>query len=181
MDRLRSRLRPSILRLRPSVLCLAGDFTTLVIAYLRLGPLRFISMPGEFSPELVIGVPRDFDTPEGVTKYFKRPDLHPTGPDFVLPGTVFGILNCTAASPCFALGLTGDEGGYARARAMVGGSVGGWVGSGRVTGILRLRQGHESAFICPRRVLTLCVLTCAFEHALTCARVCVPWLCDRGA
>ena len=43
-------------------------------------------MPGEFSPELVIGVPTDFDTPEGIAKYFLRPDVHLTGPDFVLPG-----------------------------------------------------------------------------------------------
>jgi hypothetical protein len=63
-----------------------GDFASLIISYLRLGPLRFVTLPGEFSPELVIGVPRDFDTPEGTAKYFKRPDLHPVGPDFTLPG-----------------------------------------------------------------------------------------------
>jgi hypothetical protein len=89
-----------------------GDFASLIISYLRLGPLRFVTLPGEFSPELVIGVPRDFDTPEGTAKYFKRPDLHPVGPDFTLPGTVFAMLNCTKTSPCFVLGLTGDEMGY---------------------------------------------------------------------
>ena len=51
-----------------------------------MGPVKFIGLPGEFSPELVIGVPSDFDTPEGVAKYFARPDVHPTGADFTLPG-----------------------------------------------------------------------------------------------
>jgi len=71
-----------------------------MISYLRLGALRFVTLPGEFSPELVIGVPRDFDDPESVPKYFERPDLHPTGADFVLPGTTQGARSaeCSASS-----------------------------------------------------------------------------------
>jgi hypothetical protein len=57
------------------------------VAYARVGPVKFIALPGEFSPELVVGVPRDFDTPDlGVRKYYRRPALHATGPAYVLPG-----------------------------------------------------------------------------------------------
>ena len=64
----------------------AGDYARIVVQFLQMGPVRFITMPGEFSPEMVIGVPTDFDTPEGVAKYFQRADVHLTGADFTLPG-----------------------------------------------------------------------------------------------
>ena len=63
-----------------------GQFARLVVQYLRIGPIQIITMPGEFSPELVVGVPADFDTPEGEAKYFLRPDVHYTGARFTLPG-----------------------------------------------------------------------------------------------
>ena len=89
-----------------------GQFARVDVRYVRMGQVQFVTMPGEFSPELSIGVPADFDTPEGAAKYFNRPDVHYTGPDFVIPGTIHEMLNCSAAQPCWSLGLTVDEMGY---------------------------------------------------------------------
>jgi len=90
-----------------------GGFAKCHIQYARLGNLQLVSMPGEFSPELVIGVPADFDTPEGTSKYYLRPDLHPVEAAYKFPGTIYSSLNCTHEEGlCFTLGLTGDEMGY---------------------------------------------------------------------
>mgnify|MGYP001135585325 CR=1 FL=1 len=89
-----------------------GNFARIEVHLARLGPLRFVTIPGEMSPELSIGVPLDFDTPEGTAKYYVNPDVHPTGEDYYFPGTISAMLNCTTAEPCFVLGLTGDEMGY---------------------------------------------------------------------
>ena len=63
-----------------------GDHMYVEVQYARLGPLRLVALPGEFSPELVIGVPPDFDEPAAYAKYYRYPERHPLGAEYTFPG-----------------------------------------------------------------------------------------------
>jgi len=64
-----------------------GRYIQMPLAYARLGPVRLVALPGEFSPELVIGVPDDFDAPDAVGRYYERPERHVVGAAYTFPGT----------------------------------------------------------------------------------------------
>lgn len=104
--------------------------------YLNIGGnFKWITIPGELCPELATGLPQDFDTPIGTTKYFKQPNEHAVGKEYTIPGvcrqTLFilqrnpssvsngshiqalmSMLQCDEANPCWVSGLTQDEVGY---------------------------------------------------------------------
>lgn len=81
--------------------------------------LKMQSMPGEHAPELVTGVPADFDTPAGL-RYYENPNLHAVGSEFAFPGTMHSMLGCSttcnastpACTNCMFTGLGEDELGY---------------------------------------------------------------------
>ena len=64
-----------------------GRYIQMPLAYARLGPIRLVALPGEFSPELVIGVPDDFNAPDAVGRYYERPERHVVGAAYAFPGT----------------------------------------------------------------------------------------------
>lgn len=89
-----------------------GDFAKGTVHYLKIGNVQIISIPGELAPEFAVGVPQDFDTPEGTAKYFERPDLHPVEEEYELIGTLSAMMGCSDVNMCMFLGLTEDEIGY---------------------------------------------------------------------
>lgn len=89
-----------------------GQYMQTEAKYLRLGPMKFITIPGELAPELSAGLPKDFDLPSSVSKYYDEPEKHVTGQDYTLPGVVFDMVGCTIEEPCWIFGLTQDEIGY---------------------------------------------------------------------
>lgn len=90
-----------------------GNYLRSEVQYLRLGPVQFITAPLELPPELATGLPADFDTPQGVLRYYNNPELHATGSRFELPGVVFQTIpQLPGDSLQFLIGLCGDELGY---------------------------------------------------------------------
>ena len=89
-----------------------GQFAETEVKYVKLGPIKIIAIPGELVPELSVGLPLDFDSPESVSKYYGPPVNHPTGKDYSVPGIIADMADCTLESPCWTLGLTQDEIGY---------------------------------------------------------------------
>jgi hypothetical protein len=84
-----------------------GDVIKTQISHLSLGEVGFLFMPGELPPELVIGVPTDFDTsPE---RYYLTPELHAVGADYDFPGYLLSLVDERVT---FTVGLGGDELGY---------------------------------------------------------------------
>ena len=86
----------------------SGDVMQTRIVHLDLGDVGFLFMPGELSPELVIGLPEDFNTapPE---KYYDEPELHAVGADYVIPGYLLSLVD---ESITFTIGLGTDQLGY---------------------------------------------------------------------
>ena len=84
-----------------------GDVLKSQITWVGLGDVGFLFMPGELSPELVIGLPADFDT--NTAAYYTEPDLHAVGADYEIPGH---LLDLVPTKTTFTVGLGGDELGY---------------------------------------------------------------------
>ena len=74
--------------------------------------MKLLTVPGELAPELSPGLPRDFDLPGSVSKYYAQPDYHAIGVNYTLPGVIMDMLPCSYEEPCWLLGLTNDEIGY---------------------------------------------------------------------
>ena len=85
-----------------------GDVIKSRLVHLDLGDVGFLFMPGELPPELVIGLPRDFDsTPE---KYYRDDlDLHAVGSKYEIPGYLLSLVDETTT---FTVGLGTEELGY---------------------------------------------------------------------
>lgn len=68
-----------------------GDVLRTQLAHLDLGDVGILWMPGELPPELVHGLPADFNTapPE---KYYDYPHLHAVGADYRLPGHLLALV-----------------------------------------------------------------------------------------
>ncbi|MCP5148659.1 MAG: hypothetical protein H6986_11115 [Pseudomonadales bacterium] len=85
-----------------------GDVLRTQLAHLDLGDVGILWMPGELPPELVHGLPEDFNTapPE---KYYEQPHLHAVGADYKLPGYLLALVE---ESTTLTVGLGGDQVGY---------------------------------------------------------------------
>ena len=84
-----------------------GDVLKSQITWVSLGDVGFLFMPGELSPELVIGLPADFESNSAA--YYTEPDLHAVGADYQIPGH---LLDLVPTKTTFTVGLGGDELGY---------------------------------------------------------------------
>ena len=78
------------------------------ISFLDLGSVGFIFMPGEVPPELVVGLPTDFDT-NTVKYYLDGPGLHAEGVDYDFPGY---LLSLVERDVLFTVGLGTEQLGY---------------------------------------------------------------------
>jgi hypothetical protein len=76
------------------------------LVFVDVGGVGFLFMPGELPPELVVGLPDDFDD---TATYYDEPDLHATGDDYDIPGA---LLDLVPTQQTFIVGLGGDELGY---------------------------------------------------------------------
>ena len=84
-----------------------GDFVKTRLGHLDLGPVGMLFLPGELPPELVVGLPADFDShPE---RYYRDPDEHAVGADYQFPGYLLSLVD---EEVTFTVGLGGDELGY---------------------------------------------------------------------
>ena len=85
-----------------------GDVIQTQLAHLDLGDVGILWMPGELPPELVHGLPADFNTapPE---KYYEQPHLHAVGSAYKLPGHLLSLVD---ESTTLTVGLGGDQVGY---------------------------------------------------------------------
>ena len=78
------------------------------ISFLDLGSVGFIFMPGEVPPELVVGLPTDFDT--NTSKYYlEGPGLHAEGVDYDFPGYLMSLVE---RDVLFTVGLGTEQLGY---------------------------------------------------------------------
>lgn len=86
----------------------SGDVIKTRISFLDLGLVGFVFMPGELPPELVAGLPADFDT--ATNKYYlEGPGLHAEGPAYDTPGYLLSLVDRPVV---FTVGLGEDELGY---------------------------------------------------------------------
>ncbi len=85
-----------------------GDVLKTRLVHLDLGDVGFLFMPGELPPELVIGLPSDFDaSPE---KYYRDPvERHAAGAAYTFPGYLLSLVD---ESTTFTVGLGTEELGY---------------------------------------------------------------------
>eukprot|EP00002_Diphylleia_rotans_P007625 TRINITY_DN17285_c0_g1_i1.p1 TRINITY_DN17285_c0_g1~~TRINITY_DN17285_c0_g1_i1.p1 ORF type:complete len:617 (-),score=127.58 TRINITY_DN17285_c0_g1_i1:140-1990(-) len=86
-----------------------GNFAVTKTSFFQIGQAAFGTIPGELSPELAHGVPSDFDTPEGIAKYYHKGHLHAVGPNYTMPGVMKDMMKCEF---CFIFCLTHDASGY---------------------------------------------------------------------
>ena len=89
-----------------------GNFMQTEAKYLKLGPMKFITIPGELAPELSIGLPLNFNLPSSIPLYYDEPEVHATGEAYSMPGVVADMIGCSPTEPCWFFGLTQDEIGY---------------------------------------------------------------------
>lgn len=86
----------------------AGDHVRSEVAYVRIGPVGMMFMPGEVAGELVIGLPADWlDRPEDW--FAGDPSLHAAGSEYTTPGY---IRNRMPEEYRWTIGLGSDELGY---------------------------------------------------------------------
>jgi hypothetical protein len=85
----------------------AGDVVRSQIVHLGLGDVGFLFLPGELPPELVVGVPSDFDSDPA--RYNRRSELHAVGAAYDFPGYLLALVD---ESVTFTVGLGTDELGY---------------------------------------------------------------------
>lgn len=83
-----------------------GDVLQTRLVFVDVGGVGFLFLPGELPPELVVGLPDDFDD---TATYYDEPDLHATGDDYDIPGA---LLDLVPTQQTFTIGLGGDELGY---------------------------------------------------------------------
>ena len=85
-----------------------GDVFKSQVAHVDFGDVGMLYMPGELPPELVTGLPEDFETapPE---KYYREPHLHAVGADYQIPGH---LLSLVEEDMTLTVGLGGDQIGY---------------------------------------------------------------------
>ena len=83
-----------------------GDVLQTRLVFVDVGGVGFLFLPGELPPELVVGLPDDFDD---TATYYDEPDLHATGDDYDIPGA---LLDLVPTQQTFTVGLGGDELGY---------------------------------------------------------------------
>lgn len=85
-----------------------GDVIGSQIAHVDFGNVGILFMPGELPPELVAGLPDDFETaaPE---KYYREPHLHAVGADYHIPGHLLSLVD---EEVTLTVGLGGDQIGY---------------------------------------------------------------------
>ena len=84
-----------------------GNVLKSQVTWVGLGDVGFLFMPGEIPPELVIGLPADFETDSAA--YYTEPELHAVGADYEIPGH---LLDLAPTTTTFTVGLGGDELGY---------------------------------------------------------------------
>lgn len=89
-----------------------GEFFQVPISYLDFGRVGMLFLPGEFPPELVIGLPADFDT--NPDRYYRERNANgqPTsavGADYAIPGALLDLIDDEVV---FTVGLGGEEIGY---------------------------------------------------------------------
>ena len=84
-----------------------GDVLKTQISWIGLGEVGFLFMPGELPPELVIGLPTDFES--NTAAYYSEPALHAVGAAYEVPGA---LLDLVPSPITFTVGLGGDELGY---------------------------------------------------------------------
>jgi len=86
----------------------SGDVLRTQLAHLDFGDVGILWMPGELPPELVNGLPEDFNTapPE---KYYREPHLHAVGSDYTIPGHLLSLVD---ESVTLTVGLGTDQIGY---------------------------------------------------------------------
>lgn len=89
-----------------------GEFFQVPISYLDFGSVGMLFLPGELPPELVIGLPEDFDT--NPDRYYRQrgSDGRPTsavGADYEIPGALLDLIDDEVV---FTIGLGGEEIGY---------------------------------------------------------------------
>ncbi len=85
-----------------------GDVLQTRLVHLDLGDVGFMFMPGELPPELVVGLPADFDAVPG--KYSRDPvEQHATGSAYEIPGYLLSLVD---ESTTFTVGLGTEELGY---------------------------------------------------------------------
>ena len=89
-----------------------GNFMETEIKYLKLGPMKFFTIPGELAPELSVGLPLNFDLPSSIPLYYDEPEKHVTGQAYTMPGVLADMVGCSPDEPCWVFGLTQDEIGY---------------------------------------------------------------------
>lgn len=85
----------------------AGDVVASRVTHLDLGEVGFVFMPGEIPPELVVGVPADFD--DNTDAYYRDPELHAVGADYDFPGYLLDLVDHEVT---FTVGLGTDQLGY---------------------------------------------------------------------
>ena len=87
---------------------LEGDVVKTRLVHVDLGEVGFLFMPGELPPELVIGLPDDFNT-ASTEKYYNDPDDHVVGEDYIIPGYMLSLVDEPIT---FTIGLGTDQLGY---------------------------------------------------------------------
>ena len=85
-----------------------GDMLKTRVSFLDLGVVGFIFMPGELPPELVVGLPKDFDTNTG-KYYLEGAGVHAEGVDYDFPGYLTSLVQ---RDVLFTVGLGTEELGY---------------------------------------------------------------------
>ncbi|MDZ7782124.1 MAG: hypothetical protein U5K56_03960 [Halioglobus sp.] len=85
-----------------------GDVLKTQLSHLDMGDVGMLWMPGELPPELVHGLPDDFDTAP-TEKYYREPHLHAVGADYSIPGH---LLSLVEDDMTLTIGLGGDQIGY---------------------------------------------------------------------
>jgi hypothetical protein len=85
-----------------------GDVFRSQIAHVDFGDVGMLYMPGELPPELVKGLPDDFESapPE---KYYREPHLHAVGADYQIPGHLLSLVD---EGMTLTVGLGTDQIGY---------------------------------------------------------------------
>lgn len=91
---------------------MVGNVLTTRISRVDFGSVGMLFMPGELPPELVVGLPEDFNSSEeSIIKYYGDVDrhTHATGDDYVIPGY---LLSLPDEAITFTVGLGNDQVGY---------------------------------------------------------------------
>ena len=90
---------------------LLGDVIESRITRVDFGDIAMMYIPGELTPELVVGLPDDFDMTEAsLTKYYGDDRIRHALPDaYTIPGALLDLVD---ESITFTVGLGGDQLGY---------------------------------------------------------------------